>query len=56
MTTRKRNLLLTVTGRAGMATVRGIAPIVATAAAASVLAGVVAIPVDKYLKSLDSVY
>lgn len=56
MTTRKRTIVLSAAGRAGKATVRGLVPIVATAAAAGALAGVVAAPLGKYLKSLDSVY
>ena len=56
MTKRKRNPLLAIAGRAGGATVRGLAPVVLTTAAAGALAGVVAVPLGKYLKSLDSVY
>lgn len=56
MKKRKRNRVLTVAGRAGKATVRGLVPVVTTAAAATVVAAVVSIPMDKYLKSLDSVY
>ena len=56
MTKRKRNPLLTVAGRAGTAAVRGLVPVITTTAAAGALAGVVALPLGKYIKSLDSVY
>jgi hypothetical protein len=56
MTKRKRNPLLATAGRVGAVTVRGLTPVVVTAAAAGALAGAVAVPVGKYLKSLDSVY
>lgn len=56
MTKRKRNPLLTVAGRAGTTAVRGLVPVITTTAAAGALAGVVALPLGRYIKSLDSVY
>ena len=56
MTKRKRNPLLTGAGRAGTAAVRSLVPVITTTAAAGALAGVVALPLGKYIKSLDSVY